>query len=77
MEQIHGIRFVNTAPVVASDQAVSFSSPTHNFTVEFLKERVEFSHLPPHPKCYLFKGRGQRIRLGEKLLYVCRDALGY
>lgn len=31
------IRFVNAAAVVDSDHAVSFSSPTHNFTVEFLK----------------------------------------
>lgn len=77
MEQIHVmIRFVNAAAVVDSDHAVSFSSPTHNFTVEFLKERVEFAHLPP-PKVLTCLRRGQRIRLGEKLLYVCRDALGY
>lgn len=38
VEQIHVmIRFVNAAAVVDSDHAVSFSSPTHNFTVEFLK----------------------------------------
>lgn len=54
------IRSVNAAPVVDSDQAVSFNSPTHNFTVEFLKERVEFAQLfSPKNVDICLKGRGR------------------
>lgn len=61
MGQIHIIiRSVNAAPVVDSDQAVSFNSPTHNFTVEFLKERVEFAQLfSPKNVDICLKGRGR------------------